>query len=63
MLDYAFRFVDSVIFLVGTDNVRSLKAMKKIGGILTERRVQRSLHGKSYEFVIFEIKKAATVCG
>ncbi len=63
MLDYAFRFVDSVIFLVGADNVRSQKAMKKIGGILTERRVQRSLHGKSYEFVIFEIRKAATVCG
>ncbi|HEV8412711.1 MAG TPA: GNAT family N-acetyltransferase [Bryobacteraceae bacterium] len=56
MLDYAFKFVDRVIFLVGIDNIRSQKAMKKIGGILTERRVQRTLHGKSSEFVIFEIR-------
>ncbi len=58
MLDYAFRFVeDSVIFLVGTGNVRSRKAMQKIGGILTERRVRRSLHGKSFDFVVFEIRR------
>jgi N-acetyltransferase len=57
MLDYAFQFVDQVIFLVGIDNVRSQKAMKKIGGVLTERRVQRTLHGVTFEFVIFEIRK------
>jgi N-acetyltransferase len=61
MLDYAFKFVDSVIFLVGIDNIRSQKAMQKIGGILTERRVQRTLHGKSSEFVIFEIRKPNAV--
>ena len=57
MLDYAFRFVDRVVFLVGIDNIRSQKAMKKIGGILTERRAQRTLHGVPSEFVIFEIRK------
>ena len=57
MLDYAFRFVDCVIFLVGTANFRSQRAMIKIGGILTERRVQRSLHGNCSEFVIFEIRR------
>ena len=57
MLDYAFRFVDSVIFLVGIDNIRSQKAMRKVGAILTERRVHRTLHGTSSEFVIFEIRK------
>jgi hypothetical protein len=32
MLDYAFRFVDdSVIFLVEIDNIRSEKAMRKVG--------------------------------
>jgi hypothetical protein len=30
MLDYAFKFVDRVIFLVGTTNFRSQKAMNKI---------------------------------
>jgi len=57
MLDHAFRFVDRVIFLVGTTNLRSQKAMLKIGGILTGRRVQRSLNGNSYEHVIFEVRK------
>ena len=57
MLDYAFRFVDKVIFLVGIDNIRSQKAMTKIGGILTDRRVERTLHGKPSEQLIFEIRK------
>ena len=57
MLDYAFRFVDSVIFLVGVDNIRSQNAMKKVGANLTERRVQRTLDGTSSEFQIFEVRK------
>jgi len=57
MLDYAFQVVDCVIFLVGIDNIRSQRAMLKIGGILTDRRVERTLHGTTSEFVIFEIRK------
>jgi RimJ/RimL family protein N-acetyltransferase len=34
MLDHAFRFVDSVILLVGCQNVRSRKAVERIGGVL-----------------------------
>jgi RimJ/RimL family protein N-acetyltransferase len=33
MLSHAFRFVNSVIFLIGPGNVRSQKAMEKIGGV------------------------------
>jgi RimJ/RimL family protein N-acetyltransferase len=33
MLDHAFRFVDRVIFHVGAGNLRSRKAMEKLGGI------------------------------
>jgi N-acetyltransferase len=33
MLHHAFRFVDSVIFRVGTQNWRSQKAVEKIGGV------------------------------
>ena len=33
MLDHAFQFVDRVIFQVGRDNLRSRKAMEKLGGI------------------------------
>jgi RimJ/RimL family protein N-acetyltransferase len=32
MLDHAFRFVENVVFLVGPQNLRSQKAMEKIGG-------------------------------
>jgi len=33
MLDHAFKFVENVIFLVGENNIRSQKAMEKIGAI------------------------------
>lgn len=35
MLNYAFRFVDEVIFHVGNNNIRSQKAMEKLGAIKT----------------------------
>lgn len=38
MLDHAFRFVDSVLFIVGPDNRRSQRAVEKIGGVLEGRR-------------------------
>src|SRR5207248_466472 len=43
MLDHAFRFVSSVIFEVGAENIRSQKAMSKIGGILIDRRTRRTI--------------------
>ena len=60
MLAHAFTFVDSVIFLVGRANLRSRKAVEKIGGILTDRRDTRTLHGKVIEHVIYQINKPAT---
>jgi N-acetyltransferase len=33
MLGHAFRFVDSVVFFVGIDNVRSQRALEKIGAV------------------------------
>ena len=32
MMDYAFEFVDDIIFYIGKDNIRSQKAVEKIGG-------------------------------
>jgi len=57
MLEYAFQFVDRVIFVVGVDNVRSRKAMLNIGGVLTDRRVAQALPAVRSESVIFEIAK------
>jgi N-acetyltransferase len=33
LLNHAFRFVESVVFFVGEDNVRSQKAIEKVGAI------------------------------
>ena len=36
LLNHAFRFVESVVFFVGENNVRSQKAMEKVGAIKAE---------------------------
>src|SRR6266545_3981562 len=33
LLDHSFKFVETVVFFVGEDNVRSQKAMEKVGAI------------------------------
>ena len=57
MLRHAFRFVDRVIFIVGVDNIRSQKAMLKVGAVLTDRRDVRVVRGQQVESVVFEISK------
>jgi RimJ/RimL family protein N-acetyltransferase len=42
MLRHAFRFVKSVIFLVGAQNVRSQRAVEKIGGVRVGSRPDRT---------------------
>jgi N-acetyltransferase len=51
MLRHAFRFVDRVIFLVGPQNVRSQKAMEKIGGVRAGSRPD----GSGQDSVVYEI--------
>jgi RimJ/RimL family protein N-acetyltransferase len=54
MLDHAFRFVDRVVFLVGPSNLRSQRAMEKIGGVRAGVRV----NAVGRESVVFEIRRA-----
>jgi N-acetyltransferase len=42
MLQHAFRFVDRAVFLVGPQNVRSQRAMEKIGGVRVGSRPDAS---------------------
>lgn len=56
MLDHAFKFVDSVVFLVGPANVRSQKALEKIGAVMIEPR-EKTIRGKTVEQVVFQIRK------
>jgi GNAT superfamily N-acetyltransferase len=54
MLRHAFRFVRHVVFLVGPDNIRSQKAMEKIGGVRVAPRVKLGRVN-----VVFQIDAAA----
>lgn len=51
MMDYAFQFVDNIIFHIGEDNIRSRKAIEKIGGLLINEKYEEKNH------VVYEIKK------
>lgn len=51
MLRHAFKFVNSVIFLVGPQNLRSRRAVEKIGGV----RVGSRTDGRGRESVVYQI--------
>ena len=46
-----------VVFMVGATNLRSRRALEKIGAVLTDRRDTRILHGQSVEHVVYQIEK------
>jgi len=57
MLDHAFRSVDRVIFLVGDTNIRSRKAVERIGGYLTPREHHAEMAGKPVVHVVYAIDR------
>jgi len=52
MLRHAFQFVETVVFLVGQQNVRSQRAMEKIGGVRTGTRRPQNDGRESLVFAI-----------
>lgn len=57
MLDHIHRFVRTAIFMVGEDNIRSRKAMVKIGGVLRPGIFERTMAGEVRRHVIYEIRR------
>ena len=55
MLRHAFRFVNSVLFLVGPQNLRSQRAVEKIGGV----RVGARPDGGGRESIVYQITASA----
>jgi RimJ/RimL family protein N-acetyltransferase len=53
MIAHAFRFVDRVLLVVGVHNVRSQRAVEKIGGV----RVGTRLDPRGRETVVFQIAR------
>jgi RimJ/RimL family protein N-acetyltransferase len=54
MLRHAFRFVESVIFVVGQENLRSQRAIEKIGGV----RVSARQDGGGRESFVYQITRS-----
>ena len=55
MLRHAFRFVNSVIFLVGPQNLRSQRALEKIGAARAGARLDSTGH----ERIVYRIEASA----
>ena len=56
MLDYAFTFVDKVVFYVVEENIRSRKALEKLGAV-AKGNITRNYEGKELKCILFEIEK------
>jgi len=59
MLGHIQRFVETVTFMVGEDNLRSRAAMVKIGGVLRDEVQERQMAGRTVRHVIYEIRRGA----
>jgi N-acetyltransferase len=57
MLDHIHRFVGTVVFIVGKDNLRSRRAMEKIGGRLIEGRHHRGNGDVFPDHVVYAIRR------
>jgi N-acetyltransferase len=57
MLDHAFRFVDRVLFVVGEKNVRSQKALRKIGAKFLEKAQLPASDGATRPNLVFFIAR------
>lgn len=59
MLVHAFRFVNKVVFLIGPSNLRSQKAVEKIGAVRAGSRTNAA----GQESVVYQITRSGFVTG
>jgi N-acetyltransferase len=57
MLDHAFRFVDRVLFIVGEKNLRSQKAVQKIGDRFLKKAQLPAPDGSMIPNLVFVIRR------
>lgn len=57
MVGHALRFFERVIFLIGEENIRSRKAVEKIGAKLTERTLDVPMAGAMAAHVLYAIDR------
>jgi RimJ/RimL family protein N-acetyltransferase len=61
MLDHAFRFVEHVVLLVGQNNVRSQRAVEKIGGVRSGTRLDPKTGRDNVLFVMTRPQPWSTI--
>lgn len=59
MIDYAFEVLDKVVFYIGKDNIRSQKAVEKIGGVKVSKSDYPQLVKREAENFTYLITKNA----
>ena len=52
MINYAFQYVDSILFHVGSTNFRSQKAVEKLGAIRTETLLNNETGKTNFTFAL-----------
>ncbi len=58
MLDHAFRFVERVVFVIGENNLRSQKAIQKIGAKFLKNVERPGSNGAMQPNLVFAISRA-----
>jgi RimJ/RimL family protein N-acetyltransferase len=57
MVDHAFRFVDRVVFSAGENNIRSRKALEKIGATYLRNENRPDRHGRNVTCVVYALNR------
>lgn len=63
MVGHALRHFERVIFLIGETNLRSRRAMEKIGGMLTPRVDEAIVHSAPVRHLVYAIDRAGFAAG
>jgi N-acetyltransferase len=59
MTAHAFTHFHTVLFLIGEANLRSRRAVEKLGAVLTDRTDEFVMHGRPQRHVIYALERAA----
>lgn len=57
MIDHGFRFADRIIFLIGEDNLRSRRAVEKLGATIGPRTLDAPAAGRTIRHLVYELDR------
>ncbi len=58
MLDHAFKNMDRALFFIGENNIRSRRAIERVGGRLTDRTYVAGMAGQPTTHVVYAIDRS-----